>query len=140
MPVLDTEVLFALNPADKLHRDAVLTLVASSRAREMMYAPDSAILEFEVVLRSLKRTAGEIRPALLALRKALQQNNVTEMKTLGTNTLSMQCEIEETYGLTYFDSLVAASAMTMDGVIVSNDEDFEKVPNLKRRPLMHRRT
>lgn len=106
----------------------------------MMYAPDSAILEFEVVLRSLNRTAGEIRPALLALRKALQQNNVTEMKTLGTNTLSMQCEIEETYGLTYFDSLVAASAMTMDGVIVSNDEDFEKVPNLKRRPLMRRRT
>ncbi|RLE97430.1 MAG: hypothetical protein DRJ96_03965 [Thermoprotei archaeon] len=43
-----------------------------------------------------------------------------------------QCErLREAYGLTYFDSLHASSALHHDGAIISVDEDYRRVPMLK---------
>ena len=131
MPVADTELIFALNPRDPRHESAL------RRIREVrdLAVPDVAILEFQAVLRARGRPPSQVRVALLALRQVLSQHGIREVSTLSTATLAIQCELEERYGLSYFDSLLAASALALDGQIVSDDRAFDRVPGLKRIPL-----
>jgi predicted nucleic acid-binding protein len=62
----------------------------------------------------------------------LMRQGVEEVKTLSSSLLALQCELEARYALSYFDSLVAASALTVDQCIVSDDEAFDRIPELKR--------
>jgi len=100
-----------------------------------LHAPDTAVLEFQVVLRSIDRKPDVVRKALMALRGALELNEAIETQTLDTELLMQQSEIEEKYGLSYFDSLIAASALRLNDEILSNDESFDKVPTITRTPL-----
>jgi len=97
--------------------------------------PDTAALEFQVVLRARGRNLSQVKMALLALHEALTRSNVEEAKTVSVSLLAFQSELEEKYGLSYFDSLIAASALTLDRQVISDDDAFERVPNLKRIPL-----
>jgi len=133
MPVADTELIFALNPRDPKHEDALRKI----KETPGLVVPDTAILEFQVVLRSRGRTASQVKIALLALRQILSQYKVREVSTLNTGLLVNQCELEEKYGLSYFDSLIAASALALDKRIVSDDRAFDKIPGLERIPLSH---
>ncbi len=135
MPVLDTQVLFALNPRDRFHQRAFKRLAELREKKLKLYATDTAVLEFQVVLRSVDRKPEAVRKALLALRSALQINGVIEAATLDTELLARQCEIEQEYGLSYFDSLIAASALRLYEGILSDDESFGKVPTIIRTPL-----
>jgi len=134
MPVADTELLFALNPKDPKHVYALRAL----REVKGLVVPDVAVLEFQAVLRSRGRTPAQVKTALLALGQVLSQYGVREVQTLNIDLLVRQCMIEETYGLSYFDSLMAASALAVDGYVVSDDKAFDKVLGLKRIPLTHR--
>jgi len=49
--------------------------------------------------------------------------------------VARQCEIEERYGLTFFDSFIAASTFRLDSVLVSDDRSFDKLPGMKRKRL-----
>ncbi|MEX2723476.1 MAG: PIN domain-containing protein, partial [Candidatus Freyarchaeota archaeon] len=60
---------------------------------------------------------------------------VEEAHIIGTYLIIRQAEIEEKYGLSYFDSLIAASSLKLDGIVVSDDKAFDRVPNLKRIPI-----
>jgi predicted nucleic acid-binding protein len=100
-----------------------------------LYAPDTAILEFNAVLRSAYKEPRAIRNATLALRQALGLNGAKEASTLDTHLIARQCEIEEKHDLTYFDSLIAASALRLDQTVVSSDPSFDKVPGLARKAL-----
>ncbi|MCD6504778.1 PIN domain-containing protein [Candidatus Bathyarchaeota archaeon] len=131
MPVADTELLFAMNPRDRKHKDAINLL----KEVNGLVVPDTAILEFQIVLRARGRSPSQVRIALLALHEALTQNNVKEVKTLSVSLLAFQSELEERYRLSYFDSLIAASALTLDRQIVSDDEVFDRIPNIKRVPI-----
>jgi predicted nucleic acid-binding protein len=131
VPVVDTEVLFALSPRDPKHQRALKLLKELVNLR----VPDTAILEFQTVLRARGRSPSQVRTVLLALREALTRNNVKEEKTMSTSLLALQCDLEERYELSYFDSLVAASTLAIDHQVVSDDEAFDKVPNIKRIPL-----
>ena len=131
MPVADTELLFAMNPRDRKHKDAINLL----KEVNGLVAPDTAILEFQIVLRARGRSPSQVRIALLALHEALTQNDVKEVKTLSVSLLAFQSELEEKYRLSYFDSLIAASALTLDRQIVSDDEAFDRIPNIKRVPI-----
>jgi predicted nucleic acid-binding protein len=131
MPVADTEFLFALNPKDCKHQNAIRLLKEVSN----LMVPDTAALEFQAVLRARGRNPSQVKMALLALYEVLKRNNVKEAKTLGLSLLAFQSEIEENYGLSYFDSLLAASALTLDRQVISDDYAFDKVPGLKRIPL-----
>ena len=133
MPVADTELIFALNPKDPKHETALRKIKETPN----LVVPDTAILEFQIVLRSRGRTPSQVRIALLALRQILSQHKIREASTLSIGLLVNQCELEERYGLSYFDSLIAASALSLDKQIVSNDQAFDKIPNLKRIPLSH---
>lgn len=131
MPVVDTEVVFALNPRDHKHQ-RVLELL--EREKELL-VPDTAVFEFQAVLRARGRSASEVKTALLAVNEALSRHGVDEVKTVSSSLLALQCELEESYRLSYFDSLVAASAMVMDRRIVSDDNAFDRVPELQRIPV-----
>jgi len=131
MPVADTEFLFSLNPRDRKHQYAIRLLKEISD----LMVPDTAALEFQVVLRARGRNLSQVKMALLALHEALTRSNVEEAKTVSVSLLAFQSELEERYGLSYFDSLIAASALTLDRQVISDDDAFERVPNLKRIPL-----
>jgi len=131
MPVADTEFLFALNPKDRKHQHAIRLLKEVSD----LIVPDTAALEFQVVLRARGRNPSQVKMALLALHEVLKRNNVEEAETLSLSLLAFQSEIEEKYGLSYFDSLIAASALKLDRQVISDDDAFNRVPNLKRIPL-----
>ncbi|MBS7611632.1 PIN domain-containing protein [Candidatus Bathyarchaeota archaeon] len=131
MPIADTEFLFALNPKDRRHDYAIRLL----KELNGLMVPDTAVLEFQAVLRARGRSPSQVRMALLALHDILMQNGVKEVKTLSLSLLAFQSELEDRYGLSYFDSLIAASALTLDRQVVSDDEAFDRVSNLKRIPL-----
>lgn len=131
MPVADTELLFALNPRDHRHKHAIRLLKELSG----LMVPDTALLEFQAVLRARGRNLSQLKMAVLALHEALTRSDVKEVKTLSLSLLALQSELEDRYGLSYFDSLIAASALTLDRQVISDDEAFDRVPNLKRIPL-----
>ena len=133
--MLDTQILFALNPKDRFHQRALARLAELRRKNLTLHAPDTAVLEFQVVLRSIDRKTDIVRKALMALRGALELNGAIETQTLDTELLMQQSEIEEKYGLSYFDSLIAASALRLNDEILSDDESFDKVPTITRTPL-----
>jgi len=131
MPIVDTEVLFATSPRDPRHQHALRVFKEVGSLK----ASDTAILEFQTVLRARDRETSEVKVALLALHEVLWRNNVEEVKTMNTNLLALQCELEERYMLSYFDSLIAASALVAERQVVSDDKAFDSVPELKRIPL-----
>jgi len=128
---VDTEALFALNPKDSKHRYALKLFKEDAN----IVAPDTAILEFQSVLRARGRPPSQVKMALLSLHELLIQSKVKEEKTITASLLALQCELEENYGLSYFNSLVAASALTMGRRLVSDDEAFDRIPNIERIPL-----
>jgi len=128
VPVADTELIFALNPKDPKHENTLKKI----KELPSLVVPDTAILEFQVVLRARGRTPSQVRTALLALRQILSQHKVKEANTFNTSLLISQCELEEKHGLSYFDSLLAASALALDKQIISDDQAFDKIPGLKR--------
>jgi len=128
MPVADTEILFALNPRDPKHPQVLRLL----KPRTDVTAPDVAMLEFQLVLRARGRRPAQVKMAMLALHEALVRYRVREVQTLNSNSLALQCELEEKHGLSYFDSLVAAAALALDRKVISSDEAFDGVPGLER--------
>lgn len=134
MPVVDTEFLFALNPKDHKHQHAMKMLDSASD----LMMPDSAAIEYQAVLKSRGRSPAQTKLALLALHEALTRKKVKEAKTISTSLLAYQAELEEKYGLSFFDSLIAASALALDRKVVSDDQAFDRVPDLKRKPLSPR--
>jgi len=131
MPVADTEVLFALSPRDPKHQHALRLLKEASN----LMVPDTAMLEFQLVLKARGRAPSQVRMAMLALHEALMRNKVMEVKTMSATMLALQCDLEEKHKLSYFDSLIAASALTLDRQLVSDDKAFDRIPDIKRIPL-----
>ena len=97
--------------------------------------PDTALLEFRIVLRARGRSSKEIASAMTALKYVFESYRIKEASTISTKLFIKQAELEEKYGLSYFDSLIASSALLLDKIIVSDDKAFDKIPKLKRIPL-----
>jgi len=135
LPVLDTEALFALNPRDPRHGTVLRLLSELQNEGKRMLVPDTAIFEFQIVLRSIDKKPPIIRAAVLALRRAIEINGGEEVNTMSSALLARQCEIEERYGLTYFDSLIAASTLSLNIELISDDDAFDRIPYIRRIPL-----
>jgi predicted nucleic acid-binding protein len=128
MPVLDTQILFALTPKDPKHSQALKIL----ETQQGLVLPDTSILEFELVLKGRGRKVSEIRESLLALSQFLSSRDVREEKTIDIDLLVLSSDLQSKNKLSYFDSLVAASALSLDATIVGDDGAFDLVPGLKR--------
>jgi len=86
-------------------------------------------------LKSRGRSADEIRRALLALKRIMLNYEVNEVKTIDVVMLLQHLELMGKYNLSFFDSLIASSALTVDGIVVSDDKSFNLVEGLKRIPV-----
>ena len=131
MPAVDTEVLFALDPGDKKHKRAIGLLTS----RQDLFVPDTATFEFQMVMRARGRRAFEIKEIAQSIHAILLERGVPEMRTMDSALIAQRCSLESDYKLTFFDSLVAASALSLDSTIVSDDAAFDLVPGLSRIPL-----
>ena len=132
MPVADTELLFLLNPRDPRHKFA-LRIIEELRGR--LYVPDTAILEFEATLRSRGRDLSQIVKAFMGLKRIFIDYSIKEIHTLNSDTILLHLDLMRQYNLSYFDSLIAASAMNIDNTIVSDDKVFDYIVGLKRIPI-----
>lgn len=128
MPVIELDVLIAfVNKADKLHDVAVriLASVASGRLRNVA-VPTSAYMEYELLLRSRGYSEEEVSSDVEAFRRV---RNLGEVP-LTSEILVEASRLRRIHGLTYFDSLHAASALQHDKMMVSRDEAYGRVPGL----------
>ncbi|RZN42973.1 MAG: type II toxin-antitoxin system VapC family toxin [Methanophagales archaeon ANME-1-THS] len=72
---------------------------------------------------------------MAAIKQISESRKLKEVRTMKSDLFIRQAEIEEKAGLSYFDSLIAASALAVDGALFSDDSAFDRVQGLKRIPL-----
>jgi predicted nucleic acid-binding protein len=87
----------------------------------------SAYLELELIMRSKVFDHNEIIKNILMFKSIPK----LEEAPLTSDTILNAVRIRANYGLTYFDSLHASTALLYDGVIISVDEDYKRVRGLK---------
>ncbi|MCS7385753.1 MAG: type II toxin-antitoxin system VapC family toxin [archaeon GB-1867-005] len=129
MPVIELDMLIAfVNKSDKLHKaaDKLFQRIIRGEIRNLKVA-SSAYLEYELILRSKGYTEFQIRSDLAAFKGI---PNLGEAP-LTADVLLKASELREKYNLTYFDSLHGATAILLDGEIISSDKDYENVEELK---------
>ncbi len=132
MPVLETEFLLGLRKKDKKHGLSTSILeIAKDRSKDLAIC-GSAFVELGVGLRgSLSRS--EIIATLESLYALT--NSIKEIPLRSTILLD-GLVIEQTLRISnLFDCLHAATALSHDSIIVSDDHFYDKVPNLKRVSL-----
>lgn len=129
MPVLETEFLFALRKEDKRHALCSTILeIAKDKSNDLAIC-GSAFVEIAIGLRgTLSRseiiTTLESSHALVGpikeipLHSGILLSGLVLEQTLGTSNL--------------FDCLHAATALSHDSMIVSDDHFYDEVPNLRR--------
>lgn len=129
MPVIEVDMLIAfVNVLDKYHKIAsrLMDRIVSGKIRNVKVAA-SAYLEYELILRSRGYSEEDIREDLYCFKKLANLGEVP----LTIDVLLKASELREKYGLTFFDSLHGATALLLDGMIISVDEDYGKVEGLK---------
>ncbi len=130
MPVLDTVVLFgAADSKDPAHEKSVRYL--ARLVEPDYYLASLALVEFDIVMKSRGSSPRErmLRHALLARDYPASNTKVTP---LSPTTLYLAAKLENEEAIDYFDAGVAAEAQALDGIIVSTDRVFDKIPGLRR--------
>ena len=129
MPVIEVDMLIAfVNALDKHHEiaDRLMKRIISGKIRNVRVAA-SAYLEYELILRSRGYSEEEIREDIYHFKNL---PNLGEAP-LTADVLTKASELREKFGLTFFDSLHGATALLLDGIIISLDEAYSKVEGLK---------
>jgi len=129
MPVIEVDMLIAfVNVLDKYHKIAsrLMDRIVTGKIRNVKVAA-SAYLEYELILRSRGYSEEDIREDLYCFKNLANLGEVS----LTVDVLLKASELREKYGLTFFDSLHGATALLLDRMIISVDEDYGKVEGLK---------
>jgi len=129
LPVIELDMILALlNRADRLHAVAsrLFEKIARGELKRVAVAV-SAYLEMELIMRSKGFDHNEIIKNILMFKSIPK----LEEAPLTSDTILNAVRIRANYGLTYFDSLHASTALLYDGVIISVDEDYKRVQGLK---------
>ncbi len=129
VPVLELDMMIAfVNSVDRLHNVASNIFDKIVRGELGNAAiPCSAYMEYELILKSRGYSEEEVRLDLEAFRSL---KNLGEVP-LTLNILLTASRLRAMHGLSYFDSLHAASALAYDKVIISVDKAYERIPELK---------
>ena len=129
LPVIELDMILALlNRADRLHAVAsrLFEKIARGELKRVAVAV-SAYLEMELIMRLKGFDHNEIIKNILMFKSIPK----LEEAPLTSDTILNAVRIRANYGLTYFDSLHASTALLYDGVIISVDEDYKRVQGLK---------
>ncbi|KPV62473.1 MAG: hypothetical protein AOA66_1328 [Candidatus Bathyarchaeota archaeon BA2] len=134
MPILEVDMLMAFtNAADPLHAvaDNLFKGIKNAKLGRVAVA-SSAYLEYELVHRTRGYSENEISEDLKAFRRypRLDEKPLTSRVLIEAAALRGKTEI------TYFDSLHAATALLADKIIISVDNIYDRILELKRRDPM----
>jgi len=129
MPIIELDMLIAfVNKYDKLHEISkkLFHKILSGEMSGVKVA-SSAYLEYELVLKSRGYDLNEIYNDLNAFR---------HIKNLGEAPFTVEVvlkaiELRNTYKISYFDSLHAATALKYDKTIISTDYVYKEIKELK---------
>src|SRR5712692_8740964 len=90
-----------------------------------------AVMEFDVVLKSRGFSFDE-RMEKSALMIKDFPNATSKTSSVNPSTLYLTAKLEKEQGMEYFDAGVASEALQRDGVVISTDRVFDKIPDLHR--------
>ena len=130
MPILETDFLLGLRSGDSKHSSSLAILrLATARKVKKLAICGSAFVEIGVGMRG-SLTRPDIVEVLLNLRALVA--SIAEIP-LSSLIIMSGLELEDRLSVTnLFDCLHAATALSHDAVIVSDDRFYEKVPGLTR--------
>jgi len=132
LPVLETEFLLGLRKKDKKHGLSTSILeIAKDRSKDLAIC-GSAFVELGVGLRGSLNKSEIIATmeSLYALTSSIKEI------PLRSTILIYGLVIEQTLGISnLFDCLHAATALSHDSIIISDDNFYDEVPNLRRVSL-----
>jgi len=117
-----------VNRSDKLHPIAKrLFKKISSVSLKNIVIPTSALIEYELILRSRGYSEDAIRKDIQAF---MMISNIHEIP-LTSKVIITASLLREKYHLSYFDSLHAASALAHDRIVISVDKCYRRIPDIK---------
>lgn len=123
-------VLFAAaDRKDKHHSVAKNHMRNLTRKNQRLSA--FAMLEFDIVLKS-RGFSFEERMEKAALLIKDFPPVTKKLSSITPATIYLTARLEKELSMEYFDAGVASEALQTDGVIISTDRIFDKVPNLER--------
>ncbi|KPV62057.1 MAG: PIN domain protein [Candidatus Bathyarchaeota archaeon BA1] len=130
MPVIELDMLIAfVNPLDK-HHAITSNLFMKIRDRQIknVSTTASAYLEYQLIHKARGYGESEIRRDLEMFRVF---PNLGE-RNLSLNILIKASELRDKYGLSFFDSLHAATAMLTDQKVISSNQTYDRIAGLVR--------
>jgi len=127
MPLIENDVIFAfLNSLDKNH---VIASDLMERLNGVIEAEFSSVALIEMELVYISQG---LESRLLEDLVAVSTLQGIKMLSLVPDVAIAAAYIRKAQGLSFFDSHYAATALAGDGVIISFDVAYDKVPGLKR--------
>jgi len=127
MPLIENDVIFAfLNSLDKNH---VIASDLMERFNGVIEAEFSSVALIEMELVYISQG---LESRLLEDLVAVSTLQGIKMLSLVPDVAIAAAYIRKAQGLSFFDSHYAATALAGDGVIISFDVAYDKVPGLKR--------
>jgi predicted nucleic acid-binding protein len=128
LPLIENDVIFAyLNELDPNFSVAERIFRKISSGSISVSISSVALVEMELIYRSENREEALLRDmvALAALPNAT-------FESLTPNVALSAVYLRQTFGLSFFDSHYAATALNLDQAILSFDHSYEIVKGLKR--------
>ncbi|MCD6243805.1 MAG: PIN domain-containing protein [Candidatus Korarchaeota archaeon] len=127
MPLIELDVLLAfINRSDRYH-EVASRVIGAAISDESYHLSSVALIEMSLIYRS--RSMELELEEDLRLLLSLFNGRTTQLTPLEAMRAAW---IRRKYGLSFFDSLHAASAMSLDSAIVSFDEAYDGVEELRR--------
>jgi PIN domain nuclease of toxin-antitoxin system len=128
--MLDTVVLFTAADSKDRRHSAAKNHMKNLRKRNHRLST-FAILEFDIVLKSRGFSFDERMEKVALLIKDFP--HVTKrMSSITPATIYLTARLEKELAMDYFDAGIASEALQSDGIVVSTDRAFDKVPQITR--------
>ncbi|MCP8308308.1 MAG: PIN domain-containing protein [archaeon] len=128
MPLLENDAIFSyLNEYDPNHVVAERIFQKLQKGEIKVEISSVSLIEMELIYRSEK-----MEYKLLEDLAALAALPNVEYVELTPDVAVASVYLRQTLNLTFFDSHYAATALNLDGKVVSFDQAYDKVPGLTR--------
>lgn len=128
MPLLENDVIFAyLNEYDRNHRIAERIFQRLRDGSISVEVSSVSLIEMELIYRSEK-----MEDKLLEDLSAVAALPNVKYVALTPDVTVASVYLRLTLNLSFFDSHYAATALSLDGRIISFDKEYDRVPGLTR--------
>lgn len=126
MVILETDIILALaSKTDKHHNEASYIV---RNIKSLSLSP-YVFIELDLLIR-LNKLKVQLPDFYKALDQVVQFYNINISQVKPIHTIIAQ-KLRETYGLSYFDSLHAAVAISENDILLSYNQVYSKVTELK---------